>query len=135
MIKIVNGELVSTTWEEERYITYYFPVICAYPGVDMGRVYPIMQRDVAKICDVVSKDDRVEAVVLFGSAANIRCTRESDLDIAVRLKSDYVNYDVKNEVSEQIQEACNWNADIIWRDRMTEQDAIYDEILRGVRLK
>lgn len=130
-----NGNVYSTTWEDERLICYHFPIICNYPGIDMGRVYPIKQKDVAKICSVIKNDNRIDIVILFGSAANIRCTQNSDLDIAIKLKENNVNDEVKNQVSEKIQIACDWNADIIWRDRITKKDSIYNDIILGVRLK
>ena len=40
----------------------------------------------------------------------------------------------KNEISEKIQELTDWNADIIWYDRIDKSDRIYKNILKGVQI-
>lgn len=62
----------------------------------------------------------------------MRCTLDSDLDLVI-VMNDTSN-EAKLDVSEKIQEACDWNADILWRDRLTEDDRVFQEAKRGVRI-
>lgn len=126
--------LECPTWEGQKDLRCIFPVICEVPGIDIQYVYPLQQRAVCKIHESLKNDDRVVAVVLFGSSVNLRCTKNSDLDLVVRLADECVNNSVKSEVSEVIQEACDWNADILWFDRICPADRIYDSVLKGVRI-
>jgi len=73
-------------------------------------------------------------IVVFGSSLNLRCTVDSDLDLAIKLKDDNVSNEIKTEISEKIQSAYDWNADILWRDRLNESDRILHEIRKGVIL-
>ena len=58
------------------------------------------------------------------------CNRDSDVDFAVGLNE--VTNEAKNEISEKIQVACDWGADIIWMDRLTSEDYLYKAVMRGV---
>ena len=70
----------------------------------------------------------------FGSSVNLRCTIHSDLDLVVRLRPEFVNNETKNEVSEKIQEACGWNADVLWYDRICNSECLMDNVLKGVQI-
>lgn len=48
----------------------------------------------------------------------MRCTGKSDIDLVVKLKEECISDEMKNSISEKIQAACDWNADIVWRDRL-----------------
>ncbi|MCM1287325.1 MAG: nucleotidyltransferase domain-containing protein [Clostridium sp.] len=126
--------LACPTWEGQRDLRCIFPVICEAPDIDIQYVYPLQQRAVCRIHEALKNDNRVIAVVLFGSSVNLRCTKNSDLDLVVRLADKYINNSVKSEVSETIQEAADWNADVLWFDRIHPTDRIYDSILKGVRI-
>ena len=119
-----------STWEEIRYLSFTFKKIVDVPGIHIERVHPWQQRAVAAINKALRDDKRIERVVLFGSSVNMRCTLQSDLDVVI------VMYDTSNEakleVSEKLQEACNWNADILWRDDLTEEDRVFQEAQGGV---
>lgn len=124
----------TSTWEDQRELKCIFPVIYSVPSVEIERVHPLQQESVCRIYRELHGDPRVVAVVLFGSSVNLRCTLRSDLDLAVRLNEEFVNRETKNEISERIQEACNWNADILWYDRIREGSRIYCNILKGVQI-
>lgn len=111
-----------------------FPVLCPHEKIDMSRVYPIMQPFVIRIFDTVKTDRRVSSIVLFGSSVTQRCHKGSDLDLAVRLRPDSLMTETKNEVSLKLQESTDWNADILWFDRLSPEDRIYPEILKGVQI-
>lgn len=64
----------------------------------------------------------------------MRCTGKSDIDLAVKLKEECISDEMKNSISEKIQAACDWNADIVWRDRLQESDQILQDIRKGVIL-
>lgn len=124
----------NDTWEQVKYKSYKFPVIYNTDRFEICRVHPLMQEGAIKINQAVIDDDRVVCVMLFGSATNIRCNKNSDFDLLVRLKEEYDNWETKNEVSEKIQEACDWNADVIWYNRDNENSQLYRHVIKGVQI-
>lgn len=133
MEKIVMKKMANN-WEQVKYKSYKFPVVSVTEHFDISRVHPFMQAGAIKISDSVREDDRVVALILFGSSTNIRCNEKSDFDILVRLRDEAVSLETKAEVSEKIQEACNWNADLIWYDKLDPKERIYQHILKGVQI-
>lgn len=113
---------------------YRFPVVYENKYIDMARIHPLKQMLVNQINKEMSPDNNVIAIMLFGSSVTMRCNQSSDIDLAVRLADDACNTKVKNEVSERIQEICDWNADIIWFDRISKEDRIYHDICKGVQI-
>ena len=125
---------VATTWEDARLKRYAFPIVQPCDGFDIRRVHPLAQKAAVNIYRTAVADERIRAAILFGSAVNIRCNTESDLDIMVDLQPGWQTTEVRNDVSERIQQSCNWNADILWRDRIPEDSMLLKNIERGVRL-
>ena len=121
------------TWEQVRGLQFYFNKVVDAPDIEIERVHPLQQRYAKKIHDVLVNDCRVKRVILFGSSTNMRCTIHSDLDLLV------VMHDVSNQaklsVSEMIQEACDWKADIVWYDRLCANERIVEEARMGVIIK
>ena len=113
---------------------YLFHTICDCPEVRLERVFPTKQRIVKRIHDYFREDERLSCIVLFGSAVTMKCNRSSDIDLLVRLSEGNVNVETKNEISEQLQDLCDWNADIVWYDRITPDERIYKNILKGVQI-
>lgn len=126
------SEKLSTSSLYAKY--YYFPVVVPNSKVEMRRVYPTKQALIYKLHEELYPDSRITAIMLFGSSVTMQCHSDSDIDLAIRLHTDYVNNDVKNDVSEKVQEICNWNADIIWYDRIDANDRIYHDICKGVQI-
>lgn len=117
------------------YSKYYtFPVIVPNSKVNMQRVYPTKQALIYELHHKLHSDPRITSIMLFGSSVTMQCNFESDTDLAVRLNENHNNNDVKNDVSELIQEICDWNADIIWFDRIDKSDRIYHDICKGVQI-
>lgn len=125
---------IDYTWEQERNKRYCFPVVAENDVVHMSYIHPLQQVSVNKINNALRNDDRVCAVVLFGSSINLRCNIHSDLDLVIRLDERYVNRETKNEISEIVQECCNWNADILWYDMLQPNERVYKEVLKGVQI-
>lgn len=113
---------------------YSFPIIVPESKVDMKRVYPLKQQLVYNLHNKLCNNQAITSIMLFGSSITMQCTKDSDIDLAVRLQPDFINTDTKNSVSETIQEICNWNADIIWFDRIDKSDRIYHDICKGVQI-
>ena len=126
---------LAGNWEAAKKKKYAFPVVADCEGFDMSRVHPLKQREILAVYDAVSKDPRVETLVLFGGATTIRCSRASDIDLAVGLGPEFVNSEAKNEISEKIQNACGFDADIIWLDAVKSGSQLQKNIERGVILK
>ena len=124
---------IATTWEDARYKQYSFPVVCEAAAFDTYRVHPLKQNVVKKIHEAIKNDDRIEKAILFGGSTTIRCTKDSDIDIAIELKSP--DAETKNEISEKIEQVCDWNADIIWLDTILPDSKLYKNIFNGVKLK
>ena len=122
------------TWEEQKNVECNFRVLADVPKVKMSRIHPLQQKAVKRIHDAIEWDERVAAIVLFGISVNLRCTIHSDLDLVVRLRPEFVNNETKNEVSEKIQEACGWNADVLWYDRICNSKNLMNNVLKGVQI-
>lgn len=129
-----SSENECHTWEKQKDYRNSFPVTCAHRTVPVNNIYPLKQKAAIAIHEAVKNDKRVNNIILFGSSVTMKCTRESDIDLSVRLFPEYVNYETKNEISEVIQESCDWNADIIWFDRINNNERIYQNILKGVQI-
>lgn len=121
-----------STWEEVRKLKFTFKKIVDVPGIEIERVHPLQQKAVAAINKALKDDNRVERVVLFGSSINMRCTIHSDLDVVIVMRD--LSNEAKLDVSEKLQEACDWNADVLWGDRLTEDDRVFQEAKMGVRI-
>ena len=113
---------------------YTFPIIVPRAGVKMEYIYPTKQETVAKIHDALTPRDEVLSVMLFGSSISMRCTYDSDTDLAIRLTNTYNTVNTRDEISEIVQEICNWKADILWYDRISPNDRIYHDICKGVQI-
>jgi len=123
---------VASTWLDAKKEAYVFNIIQNTDLLDISRIHPLKQKDAVKIAGIVKNDKRIKQTIIFGSATNITCTIHSDIDIAIELNKEYENNDVKNEISESIEEAINYEADIIWLDHITKDSNIYENIFRGV---
>ncbi len=120
--------------QESKSEKYYFKVLYNSDKVDMKRVFPTKQLAVSRISQAFAGDKRLACILLFGSSVTMNCNKDSDIDLLVRLNKDCVNVETKNEISEKLQELCDWNADIIWYDRISPQERIYKNILKGVQI-
>ena len=137
-------EAINTADAKERFLAYerhiasrkenivHFPVIVKDTYVDMSRIYPTKQQMVGKVLSELRMDNRVTSLRLFGSSITMACNKDSDLDFAIGLND--LSTKAKNEVSEKVQLACDWSADIIWADRISSSDRIYTDIMKGLIL-
>lgn len=114
--------------------SYSFPVLYPRRGVKMEHIYPTKQKLVAKLHDVLTPRDEILAVMLFGSSISMRCTYDSDTDLAIRLNESFNTTEIRNDISEIIQNICDWNADILWFDRISSEDRVYHDICKGVQI-
>ena len=150
LIKLSNAlevpiESLLGSDNENRLLTYYdlfkkkteeyrFPVVIKAPAYDASRVYPLKQKTVQALTRSLKKEKCVNRCILFGSSVSMRCHKDSDTDVAVELQKESLTKDARNHISEIIQQACDWDADIIWLDRIEKSERIYNEILKGIRL-
>lgn len=121
-----------STWEEVRNLQFTFKKIVDVPGVEIERVFPTQQQAVKQINEALCNDSRVNKIILFGSSVNMRCTIHSDLDVLIFMND--LSNEAKLDVSEKLQNACNWNADILWADRIDDTERIMQEARLGVRI-
>lgn len=117
---------------EKKNSRLYFPVIASDKSVDMSCIYPTKQKLVKKVLSDMRRDSRVTGLWLFGSSITIKCHKNSDIDFAVGLKDPTIEN--KNEISEIIQNDCDYGADILWMDRLSEDDRVYGDIMKGLVL-
>ncbi len=121
-------------WDQQDNLRCEFPVLLQIPRVETERIHPLQQKKIFRICEILRDDERVLTVVLFGSSVNLRCNQYSDIDVVVRLREEFVCNEVKNDVSEKIQLACDWNADILWYDRIQNNSRFLENVLKGVQI-
>ena len=133
LLRIIEGDVkLSTSWKDKRKLDYIFPVIVENKNYDTSRIHPLMQRTVNDVYSKVLNHKNIEKVILFGSSVNIRCNNKSDLDFAVLVKEGSFDNDNKNEISELIQMATHYNADIVWLNSIDKQSQLYKNIQRGL---
>ena len=130
LLKLLNGKnmVLSNTWEDNKEKKFYFPIVVNNDNYDCQRIHPLKQRIVNEIYNYIKDNSMIEKVIIFGSAINVRCNHKSDLDIAVKIKEEYFNKDSKNNISEDIQEICDYNSDIIWLNTIDENSQLYYNI-------
>ena len=130
LLKLLNGKnmVLSNTWEDNKEKKFYFPIVVNNDNYDCQRIHPLKQRIVNELYNYIKDNSMIEKVIIFGSAINVRCNHKSDLDIAVKIKEEYFNKDSKNNISEDIQEICDYNSDIIWLNTIDENSQLYYNI-------
>lgn len=130
LLKLLNGRnmVLSNTWEDNKEKKFYFPIVVNNDNYDCQRIHPLKQRIVNELYNYIKDNSMIEKVIIFGSAINVRCNHKSDLDIAVKIKEEYFNKDSKNNISEDIQEICDYNSDIIWLNTIDENSQLYYNI-------
>ena len=121
-------------WSEAKKMQYRFPVKYGSGEYAASRIHPLKQRSVFSVWESIRCMPEVESLMLFGSAPTVCCNSKSDLDFAVELKPECIGREQKNRVSEAIQEACGYGADIIWMDSVDKSSQLYENINRGVRI-
>ena len=124
------------TWEERcRMTKAKFNVLkgCETDKFDMSRVHPLKQREVLKIYNLLSKSELVESVIIFGSSISMKCNIESDLDLAIYVTEQCSNIE-RNEIDILVQEATDWDCDVLWGDHVTEEDRIYEDLQEGLKI-
>ena len=130
---MLENLMVNMTWEEKRNKIFWFPQIVECDAFPIRRVHPLKQKEAKKLYEELNEDDRVAEIYIFGSSVNIRCHIHSDTDVAILLSDD--SRQIRGEISEKIQEICDWNADVIWLNGEDKNSRFYKEVLRGVRIK
>ena len=61
---------------------YIFPLKCEGAEV-LRHIFPSKQRAVQKTIDIAKSDERINRVIVFGSAVTMQCGADSDIDIAI----------------------------------------------------
>ncbi len=65
------------------------------PFVNCKHIYPIQQKKVKSMLDVLEKSNNVNKVIVFGSSTENRCHIWSDVDIYADLKeNEHFDFDV-----------------------------------------
>lgn len=119
---------LSNSWEENKNKKFYFPVIVQNTNYECNRIHPLKQKVVSDIYDYVKGKKEIQKVIIFGSSVNIRCNKKSDIDIAIEIKDSYYTRIIQNEISESIQEICEYNSDILWLNTIEQNTILYNNI-------
>ncbi|MDR1961513.1 MAG: hypothetical protein LBQ16_04445 [Gracilibacteraceae bacterium] len=121
------------TWDEycDEH-TFIFPVVVDTNFDNMNRIHPLKQGICKNILNCHDVIDNCKQIIVFGSSVSMKCDDESDIDLAIELKTDSVKN--RNSVSESIGAISDWNYDIIWLDDTIQNEPIYEKIKRGVYL-
>lgn len=107
---------------------FYFPIIVNNENYECNRIHPLMQKKVNEIYYTIKKHKEIECVIIFGSSVNIRCNKNSDIDIAVKIKDEYFNRNNQNYISEIIGEITSYNCDIIWLNSIDQLSQLFYNI-------
>lgn len=137
LLYILNNKKVvlSNSWEEVKNKTYYFPVIVKNDNYECNRIHPLKQAKVNELYKIMKENEIIEKIIIFGSSVNIRCNIKSDLDIAIKLKSNQFTKENQNTISEEIQEHLDYGCDIIWLNQIDKTSKLYSNIInKGVTI-
>lgn len=137
LLYILNNKKVvlSNSWEETKNKTYYFPVIVKNDNYECNRIHPLKQAKVNELYKIMKENETIEKIIIFGSSVNIRCNIKSDLDIAIKLKSNQFTKENQNTISEEIQEHLDYGCDIIWLNQIDKTSKLYSNIInKGVTI-
>lgn len=137
LLNILNNKnmVLSNSWVENKDKIYYFPKVINNDNYPVNRIHPLKQKVINDIYLYIDNLESIEEVILFGSSVNIRCTKKSDIDIAIKLKENFFKKEVQNELSEKIQDLTNYNSDIIWLNSLDKSSRLYHNInTKGVKI-
>lgn len=89
----------------------HFPVVVNSKCKEIDKVYPLKQKEVSLIFDLVSKYREVHRVYVFGSSVTSKCHMGSDIDICIDMdvRDGLKVYEIENAIGN----ICNWNCDIL----------------------
>ena len=63
--------------------------ICiAEPFMNCEKIYPIQQKKVKRLIDILSNNSNVKKIIIFGSSVSDRCHIDSDIDIFIELEKE-----------------------------------------------
>lgn len=127
-------DICSLNWSDVNKYRFTFIQAIDSDFKDIAFIYPLKQPIVNELYQRLHDDSIIEALYVFGSATDIRCNVNSDIDVAVQLAFGYDTRDMRNRVSEIIQDICKWNADVIWINDLKCDERLYHEVMGGVRI-
>ncbi len=127
-------DICSLNWSDVSKYRFTFVQIVDSAFEDIVYIYPSKQAIVNELYQTLCSNRMMDALYVFGSATDIRCNVNSDIDVAVKLSHVYDTKEVRNRISEVIQGICKWNADIIWINDLKCDERLYREIMGGVRI-
>lgn len=131
-----NGNYKHYYWEqwcEDNLFLYPVLPDCQGLPFEIARIYPLKQREVRDVYNYLSKNKFVKGVWVFGSSANMKCTIDSDLDLAIETV-DSCTPEERGKISVALPSTCKNGCDIIWWDTVKYGSKLYGQIRKGVRL-
>jgi len=131
--RIINDKdkKIANNYLDSRFKQYEFPIIVK-SNINLKRIHPLKQRIVNNIYESLKDNKQIEEVYIFGSSTTIRCNKNSDIDIAIRLIND--TKENKEVISDVINNICNYNCDIIWLNSIEKETKLYKNVERGLRI-
>lgn len=118
------------TWEEKCRVQYYsYPIVNGLPTVpfDLSVVYPLQQRNVVAVYELLRYDPHIKGVTVFGSSVSQKCNINSDLDLLIDVGD--IGWEYRSTISSQINQVVSTPIDIIWADRLPKNSNLYRDIL------
>lgn len=89
----------------------HFPIVVKSECKELGRIYPLKQKEAAEIYEIAAQFPFVKRVFVFGSSTTGRCHIDSDLDICIDADTDDGMQIF--QLQKAIGDLCNWNCDIV----------------------
>lgn len=106
---------------------HVLPDCVGIPNID--RIYPLKQRIVRDIYNLLRDLDTVEELWVFGSSTNMMCNIYSDIDIAYHMKEGCVDN------MQDLLYNCDPNGyDLIDLSKVKERSRLWGQIRKGARL-
>jgi len=137
LINICNSEetSISNSWNDKRNKKYIFKNVTNSNLDFIVNIHPINQNKVLEIYKSIIKEKCIKKAIIFGSSTNVRCNKNSDIDIFIELDGNYSTIE-KNRISLLIEEANKYNAnvDLLWADKIDKNTQIYRNIMNGVNI-
>lgn len=132
--RLTEQPSVSVSWEEARHKKYRFPVIYATELFDVSRIHPLKQKVSVAVAKFVQECAAIEESFVFGGATTIRCHSGSDIDVAIKIKPERDSSELRDMISEAVQQLTEWNADVIWLNDEPVNSQLYRNVMEGVRI-
>ena len=132
-----TGRFVNYTWDrwcqDNKFLYPILDDLKQYEfEFEMERIYPLKQREVFAVYNVLKNNPKIKSAWVFGSSTSMKCTMDSDLDIAIQYE-DCSDSEL-TKLHHDIRVLCKNGCDIVYINDIKGGSKRFGQIRRGVKL-